>query len=120
MGAARAQRSARARGLKKTRLTLFLALAARGAAFERTYTASPLCVPSRAATFTGRYPSDVGAWDNGAGLREGSAARAGALDALLIARGYDVALLGKTDFVRNQTTAAGQFPDRPVHQRQRR
>ena len=35
-------------------------LAARGALFENTYCASPLCVPARAAIATGRYPHETG------------------------------------------------------------
>jgi choline-sulfatase len=40
-------------------------LAADGITFERTYCASPLCAPSRAAFFTGRYPNDNGGLING-------------------------------------------------------
>ncbi len=40
------------------------ALAARGTRFANAYTNSPICVPSRAAMATGRYPHQIGVWDN--------------------------------------------------------
>lgn len=40
-------------------------LMADGVSFDRTYCASPLCAPSRAAFFTGRYPNDNGGLING-------------------------------------------------------
>lgn len=40
-------------------------LRADGVSFERTYCASPICVPSRAAFFTGRYPNRNGCLING-------------------------------------------------------
>ncbi|MBI3970190.1 MAG: sulfatase-like hydrolase/transferase [Chloroflexi bacterium] len=39
-------------------------LATEGALFEHATVASPLCVPSRTAMFTGRYPSTTGCRDN--------------------------------------------------------
>ena len=39
------------------------ALAARGTRFANAYTNSPICVPSRAAMATGRYPHQIGVWD---------------------------------------------------------
>lgn len=41
-------------------------LAARGTRFANAYTNSPICVPSRAAMVTGRYPHQIGVWDNAA------------------------------------------------------
>jgi len=41
-------------------------LAARGTRFANAYTNSPICVPSRAAMATGRYPHQIGVWDNAA------------------------------------------------------
>jgi len=41
-------------------------LAGRGANFRRCYSNSPVCVPARASLMSGRYPSDVEAYDNGA------------------------------------------------------
>ncbi|MDF9301968.1 sulfatase-like hydrolase/transferase [Tritonibacter mobilis] len=39
-------------------------LAARATNFSNAYTASPICVPARAALMTGRYPHQTGYWDN--------------------------------------------------------
>jgi choline-sulfatase len=39
-------------------------LASRGVRFANAYTASPLCVPARAAMATGRFPHQSGYWDN--------------------------------------------------------
>ena len=40
------------------------ALAARGTRFTSAYTASPICVPARAAFAVGRFNHDIGYWDN--------------------------------------------------------
>lgn len=40
------------------------ALAARGTRFTNAYTPSPMCVPTRAAIATGRYPHETGYWDS--------------------------------------------------------
>src|SRR5688572_10898927 len=42
------------------------ALAARSARFANTYTASPLCAPSRASFMSGQLPSRTGVYDNAA------------------------------------------------------
>jgi choline-sulfatase len=39
-------------------------LAARGTLFENAYCNCPICVPSRASLHTGRYPHEIGYWDN--------------------------------------------------------
>lgn len=39
-------------------------LAARGVLFTRAYVANPICVPSRTAMFTGRYPHETGVQNN--------------------------------------------------------
>lgn len=39
-------------------------LAARGTVFTNAFTASPVCVPARAAFATGRYIHETGFWDN--------------------------------------------------------
>jgi arylsulfatase len=41
------------------------ALAAEGTQFRRHITASPVCMPSRASFFSGRYPCATGVWTNG-------------------------------------------------------
>jgi choline-sulfatase len=40
------------------------ALARRGTMFTSAYCQSPICVPSRGSIATGRYPHQIGAWDN--------------------------------------------------------
>ena len=40
-------------------------LMAKGMRFEKAYAANPVCMPSRFSIFTGRYPSAVGARQNG-------------------------------------------------------
>ena len=45
-------------------------LAAEGTLFERAYCANPVCSPSRAAIFTGRYPHCTGAWTIGLSVDE--------------------------------------------------
>lgn len=44
------------------------ALAKRGVVFENAYCPYPLCAPSRFGMMTGRLPSKIGAYDNGAEL----------------------------------------------------
>lgn len=39
-------------------------VAARGVMFTRAYAANPICVPSRTAMFTGRYPHETGVQNN--------------------------------------------------------
>ncbi|MFX3631524.1 MAG: sulfatase [Candidatus Pristimantibacillus sp.] len=45
-------------------------MAREGTVFERSYCASPVCTPSRASIFTGRYPHVHGAWNIGVSLNE--------------------------------------------------
>jgi choline-sulfatase len=40
-------------------------LAAQGVSFDRAYTNSPMCVPSRLSLMAGQYVHQLGAWDNG-------------------------------------------------------
>jgi arylsulfatase A-like enzyme len=78
------------------------AIADEGVRFENSFTASPVCSPSRAAMVTGRYPHSNGvvglvhrnfAWDLGSGERH--------LADLLGAAGYETALAGLQHECRN-------------------
>jgi len=87
------------------------ALAARGTRFANAYTNSPICVPSRAAMATGRYPHQIGVWDNAApytGTRPSWGHR-------LTAAGRSVTTIGKLHY-RGVEDDTG-FPDQriPLH-----
>lgn len=70
------------------------ALAARGTHLTAAYCNSPLCVPSRASLATGRYASEIGAWDNSRPY-EGEPPSWGAY---LAEVGRAVTTIGKLDF----------------------
>lgn len=67
-------------------------LAASGVRFENAYCAQPLCVPSRVAMVTGRYPHELGATHNSP---KWDRAPAPFLGTVLSAAGYDCAWFGK-------------------------
>jgi choline-sulfatase len=69
-------------------------LAARGTRFTAAYCTSPICVPSRAGFATGRYPHEIGYWDN-ADPYEGSVP---SWHHLLRAHGHRVVSVGKLHF----------------------
>lgn len=71
------------------------ALGRSGVVFDSAYCNSPLCAPSRASMMTGRLPSQIGVFDNGAEL----AASVPTLAHYLRARGYRTCLAGKMHFV---------------------
>jgi choline-sulfatase len=87
------------------------ALAARGTRFANAYTNSPICVPARAAMATGRYPHQLGVWDNAAPYT-GQPASWGHR---LTAAGRHVTTIGKLHF-RGADDDTG-FPDQriPLH-----
>ncbi len=66
-------------------------LAAEGVLFERAYCSYPVCMPSRAAFMTGRYPHVNGVRSNGIPLPE----RETSLPEVFRAAGYTTALCGK-------------------------
>jgi choline-sulfatase len=84
------------------------ALAARGTRFANAYTNSPICVPSRAAMATGRYPHQIGVWDNAAPYT-GQPASWGHR---LTAAGRPVTTIGKLHF-RSADDDTG-FPDQRI------
>ena len=69
-------------------------LAARGTRFTSAYTTSPICVPARAGFATGKYPHQIGYWDN-ADPYEGAVP---SWHHLLRSRGHRVVSIGKLHF----------------------
>ncbi|MDQ6720968.1 MAG: choline-sulfatase [Candidatus Dormibacteraeota bacterium] len=70
-------------------------IASEGVVFENAYCSAPLCAPSRASFITGRLPSRVGVYDNGAELPASVPTIAHRLRAL----GYRTCLAGKMHFI---------------------
>ncbi|MDR2365768.1 MAG: sulfatase-like hydrolase/transferase [Zoogloeaceae bacterium] len=70
------------------------ALAARGTRFASAYTASPVCVPARAAFALGKYVHQIGFWDN-ADAYDGSTP---SWHHALRERGHEVVSIGKLHF----------------------
>ena len=71
------------------------ALAARGVVFQNAYCSYPLCAPSRFGMMSGRLPSRIGAFDNGAEF----AASTPTFAHYLRANGYYTCISGKMHFV---------------------
>jgi arylsulfatase A-like enzyme len=68
-------------------------LAARGILFTRAYSANPLCMPSRAAMITGRYPVTTGIETNGGARLD--PAQFPSLGTVFARNGYATAYFGK-------------------------
>lgn len=83
-------------------------LATQGMTFDAAYCAAPLCVPSRAAFMTGRYPSRIGCYDNGSPFGSDIATIAH----VLRGEGYETVLIGKMHFIGDDQLHG--FEHRPV------
>ena len=88
-------------------------LAAMGTNFSHCYANSAVCVPSRASLFTGRWPHEVGAYDNAAPLRPGwptfgTAARE---------QGYTNWATGKLDFYSDEGYGFEEYETSHGHER---
>ncbi len=81
-------------------------LVERGVAFERAYTQSPICTPSRASFLTGRYPAAHHVHRNG---NDAFPAGESLVTRLLADAGYDCGLAGKLHLSR----AKGRIENRP-------
>jgi choline-sulfatase len=66
-----------------------------GVRFDAAYSPCPVCAPSRASLLTGKYVSNIGAWDNGSPFGSDEPTF---LHYLTIA-GYDTVLAGKMHFL---------------------
>lgn len=76
------------------------AMAAEGLRCDRAYTTNPVCTPSRASLYSGRYVSSHGAWNVGTKVPETERL----LSHRLADRGYRTHLIGKAHFQPFQTT----------------
>ncbi len=70
-------------------------LAAEGTVFENHYCNSPLCCPSRASLWSGRFPHKLGAWNNYCGLEPDAPTFVSRLQDI----GYQTAVFGRTDHI---------------------
>ncbi|SET06897.1 sulfatase-like hydrolase/transferase [Paenibacillus sp. NFR01] len=86
-------------------------LARQGISFANAYTNSPICVPARASLATGRYPHDIGAWDNAAPYTGDVPSWGHRLEE----QGIAVTTIGKLHY-RNETDDTGFADQRlPMH-----
>lgn len=96
------------------------ALAKQGMRFTRVFAASPTCSPSRAALWTGLYPSRNGTMGNHTNCRPGIKS----LPAYLKPLGYRVVVANKADVrpkeVFNFEILKATLPQNPQHQRRYR
>ncbi|MCP4430735.1 MAG: sulfatase-like hydrolase/transferase, partial [Gammaproteobacteria bacterium] len=77
-------------------------LAERGVTFTNAYSQAPLCAPSRASFYTGRYMSSHGVMGNDDATRIDEKMMADYLRPL----GYRTAVIGKTHSFKNRSTMA--------------
>ncbi len=78
----------------------FDALAARGVLFRNTYTNNPICCPSRASMWSGRFTHNCGGWNNFKGLDPDEPT----CHTRLRDAGYRLQSFGKTDYVSGSHT----------------
>ena len=93
-------------GNDRTRTPAMDSLAAGGAAFEKSYCASPLCSPGRAGILTGRMPHAAGVNVNDEPVRDGVAN----LGEMFAAAGYETAWAGKWNLPESFPTGAKAIP----------
>jgi choline-sulfatase len=88
------------------------ALAARGTRFGNAYCPTPICVPSRAALATGRYPHTIESWDNGTPY---IGTEADSWGKRLAEQGHKVTTIGKLHY--RKADDPNGFPDQrlPMH-----
>ena len=72
-------------------------LAEQGTLFSRAYTTAPVCSPSRAGLFTGRYQQRWGGWKFRTGLPEDEKT----ISEYFKEAGYNTAMIGKSDWGAN-------------------
>jgi len=69
------------------------ALSERGTLFRNAYCNAPVCCPSRASMWSGRYPHEIEAWNNGRGLSPDDPTFVTSLQNA----GYRTEIVGRTD-----------------------
>lgn len=83
-------------------------LANRGVLFDKCYVSGPVCSPSRAAIYTGKYQER---WDKNMGWGPGLPLNVPTLAEILQKRGYKTARVGKSDYGTNyHNPNAREFP----------
>ncbi|MFB6217985.1 MAG: sulfatase-like hydrolase/transferase [Halobacteriaceae archaeon] len=82
-------------------------LAAEGVRCDEAHITSPVCTPSRAGFFTGRYPHNVGAFANNVPLFD----TARTMGDYFAAAGYDVGYVGKWHLDGTDYFGTGNAPD---------
>ncbi len=81
-------------------------LASEGAYFSQCYCQNPLCVPSRSSLISGRYPKDLGIYDNMQILEANSVT----MPRTFSEHGYNTCLIGKGHFNGEQFHGYQQRP----------
>lgn len=85
-------------------------LAQRGSVFDNHFIQNPVCMPSRATVFTGRYPKNHGTRDNGIPLRDSEIT----FPEVLRTAGYRTAAIGKMHLTSQFTHKDDEHEDWPA------